>query len=95
MTALTKQQREENLLSTVRAALAQLRGADYRTRRRGVMYVATVLGHRMGPEALRDQPWGTVGQCPNCGQIAKAPRDGDSIEGRATTTVCPAGRSAS
>ena len=92
MAALTQEQREANLISTAQMALVQLRDADYRTRRRGVMYVATVLGHRMGLQELRDQPWGTVGQCANCGQIAKAPRHAAGIEGRAATTICPSGR---
>jgi hypothetical protein len=51
-----------------------------------------MLGHRMGVEQLRDQPWGVVGECPNCGQIAKAARNGVTIEGRATVTMCPANR---
>jgi hypothetical protein len=89
---LTAAQREANLMSTVRFALANLCGADYPARRRGVMAVAAMLGHRMGVEQLRDQPWGTVGQCANCGQIAKAPMVGDTIEGRATFTFCPANR---
>ncbi len=90
----TPEQQETNLLATVRLALDELRGTDYRTRRRGVMFVATILGHRMGADQLREQSWGTVGQCANCGCIGKASRVGDSIEGRATSTVCPASRGA-
>ncbi len=89
---LTPAQREANLIATVRIALQELRGSDYRTRRRGVMFVATILGHRMGPEQLLEQAWGTVGECANCGQVGKAPKVGDSIEGRATSTFCPASR---
>ncbi len=89
---LTAAQREANLLATVRLTLIKLRGPDYPARRRGVMAIASMLGHRMGVEQLREQPWGTVGQCANCGQIAKAPRVGDTIEGRATVTFCPANR---
>jgi len=88
----TPEQAEANLLGTVSIALAELRGEDFRTRRRGIMMVAAVLGHRIGTEQLRDQPWGAVGQCENCGCIGKAPRDGDSLEGRALTTICPAAR---
>jgi hypothetical protein len=89
---LTREQRESNLLDIVRMALAELRGESFSVRRRGLLYVVTLLGHRMTDAQLRDQPWGTVGQCENCGQIAKVARSGDSIEGRATFTVCPAGR---
>lgn len=83
---------QNDLLSVAKIALAELRGEDYRGRRRGVMFIATLLGHRMGPEQLREQPWGTVGQCENCGQIGKAARVGDAIEGRAVSTLCPANR---
>lgn len=93
MTQLTQQEQEANLLSAVRIALDHLQGADYQARRNGVIYIATILGHKLGVKQLRDQTWGTVGQCANCDQIAKAPRVGDSIEGRATYTICPAGRS--
>lgn len=89
---LSPEQREANLLASVRVVLEELRGSDYKARRRGVIFVGTLLGHRMGVAQLRDQPWGTVGQCENCGQIAKAERSGDAIEGRATSTICPAGR---
>ncbi len=90
--ALSPAERAANLLSVARLTVGQLVGSTYSTRRRGVMYVATVLGHKMGPEQLREQPWGTVGECANCGQIAKAQRDGDRIEGRAIETICPANR---
>ena len=89
---LTAAEKEVNLTAAVCVALAELRGADYRTRRRGVMFIATILGHRMGVPQLREQPWGIVGECANCGQVAKASRNGDVIEGRATFTFCPANR---
>lgn len=89
---LSQAEREANVLSVVRVALQDLRGADYRTRTRGIMFVATILGHKMGPSQLREQPWGTVGECAHCGQIGKTRRDGDAIEGRAISTICPAGR---
>lgn len=89
-TTLTEEQRGKNLLSVVGLALEELRGTTFTIRRRGVMFVATLLGHKMGLEQLNDQAWGTVGQCANCGQIAKAPREGDSIEGRAVQHLCPA-----
>ena len=81
---------KENILRVARLALDELRGAEFHVRRRAVMTVPIVLGHRIGVEDLQDQPWGVVGQCANCGQIAKAPREGDTIEGRAVSTVCPA-----
>jgi len=87
---MREEPKDASLLAVARGALSELRGSDYPTRRRGVMFISTLLGHRMGVPQLREQPWGTVGQCENCGQIAKAARTGDSIEGRATTTVCPA-----
>jgi len=89
---IPQEKKDENLLAVVSLALVELKGAPFVARHRGVMFIATLLGHKMGVEQLKQQPWGTVGQCANCGQIAKAPRDGDSIEGRATYTICPAGR---
>jgi hypothetical protein len=86
------EQQEKNLLDAARSTLLELRGANYQARRRGVMYVATLLGHKMGPNQLREQSWGTVGQCANCDQVAKTAREVDVIEGRATCTICPAGR---
>ena len=83
---------EANLAAAARSTLVEMRGADYGARRRGVMFVASLLGHRMGVEQLREQPWGTVGECANCGQIAKTPRVGDMIDGRATFMLCPANR---
>ncbi len=93
MTANTTDRTEAdaNILATAKLAIEELQGSDYRTRRRGVMFVATLLGHKMGVEELSEEPWGTVGQCANCGQIGKAPREGTTIEGRAVTTLCPAG----
>lgn len=90
MTAKTSD-RGANLLAIAALSLEQVAGGDYRTRRRGILFVATLLGHKMGPEQLTDQPWGTVGQCANCGQIGKTPREGAVIEGRAISTLCPAG----
>lgn len=87
---LSKEEKTANLLAVVVGTLAELRGANFQTRRRAIMYVAAVLGHRMKPENLRDQPWGCVGQCENCGQVAKTARDGTIVEGRATFTLCPA-----
>lgn len=89
---MTTEQQRKNLLAVVSRAIEELRCADFQARRRAVMFVSTMLGHRMGVEQLREQPWGVVGQCANCGQIAKAPREGDTVEGRATTTFCPAVR---
>jgi hypothetical protein len=88
--ALSPEQRKANVEAVVRRAIADLRGADFESRRRGVMYIPALLGHRIGPYSLRDQPYGVVGQCEHCGQIAKAPRCGDSIEGRAVENICPA-----
>lgn len=88
--ALTPEQRKANVQAVVRHAIADLRGADFQSRRRGVMYIPAFLGHRIGPDSLRDQPYGVVGQCEYCGQIAKAPRSGDGIEGRAVESLCPA-----
>jgi len=87
---LTQEQKDANVLAVVQIALEELKGAAFDVRRRGVMFIATLLGHRIGREQLRDQEWGVVGQCERCGQVAKAKLDGDSIEGRATNTVCPA-----
>ncbi len=89
---LTAAQREANLAAAARSTLVEMRWADYGARRRDVMFVASLLGHRMGVEQLREQPWGTVGECANCGQIAKTPRVGDMIDGRATFMLCPANR---
>ena len=92
MKELTLEQREANVLSIVKQALDQLRGESYQVRRRGVIFIATLLGHKLGPGHLRDQPWGVVGQCENCGQVSKTAITGDVIEGRATNTICPANR---
>jgi hypothetical protein len=89
---LSQAEKEANLLAVARLTVRELGGASYPMRRRGVLYVATVLGHTMGPEEVREQPWGSVGACAHCGQIAKAKRDGDGIEGRAVETICPANR---
>jgi hypothetical protein len=84
------EQKKSNLLGIAQATLHELRGADFRVRRRGIMYIATLLGHKLGPEQLRDQAWGTVGECENCGCVGKASHAGPSIDGRATTTFCSA-----
>lgn len=84
--------KQANLLAIVALALAELRGKDFETRRRAVLYVPSVLGHTMNVDHVRDQPWGVVGQCVNCGQIAKAPLDDDTLDGRAIRTYCPAAR---
>jgi len=86
---LTRDQKDANLLATAALTLKELEGSNLQTRRRGIMFIATLLGHKMGVEQLSDQSWGTVGQCDRCSQIGKTAKDGKTIEGRAITSVCP------
>jgi hypothetical protein len=84
------EQRKANVIAVVHHAIKELRGADFQARRRGIVLLAQVLGHHIGLAQVKDQAWGAVGECVNCGQVAKAARDGDTIEGRAIHTICPA-----
>jgi hypothetical protein len=81
---------KSRLLMDARLTILHLKVKSFEQRRSGIIFIAVLLGHDMRPVDVIEQPWGAVCECPNCGQVAKTPREGDAIEGRATTTMCPA-----
>lgn len=63
-------------------------------KRKAILMVGGMRHHTIRPEDLREQPYGIVAQCQNCGMIIKAPATLEPgaipIQGRGTEFRCPA-----
>jgi hypothetical protein len=63
-------------------------------KRKAILMVGGMRRHNIGVENLREQPYGIVAECQNCGMILKAPAITSKgelpIQGRAAEFRCPA-----
>jgi hypothetical protein len=74
----------------VKMMLAECEGQPYDVRRRFLVVIPVLRGHKMSAAGIRDVDYGTIGQCDICEQVVKVRVDGTSVEGRAVENDCPA-----
>lgn len=76
--------------SAVAMMAAEAEGKPFEIRKRFVVLLPTIRGHKYTKESLRETPEFIESTCDICGQLAKATVAGTNVTGRAVDTDCPA-----
>lgn len=76
-----------------RMLVESVKGQPYSTRRKSAILIAALRDHKGIVAGAREQPYGWVAKCRNCGMVVKVPLtpgNDDGIQGRAVERDCPA-----